>query len=146
LKEAVFGPPLFLKKGEYMLTDSNPIATVGVKNLQKACDFYENKLGFKPAAGGMEGEVQYYKCGSGTIEVYHSEFAGTNLSTALTFNLGTDLKKEVQALKARGVQFEHYHFENLKMEGDIHIMGEMRAAWVKDPDGNIINFTGQQHY
>ena len=24
-------------------------------------------------------------------------------------------------------------------EGDIHVAGEMKVAWFKDPDGNILN-------
>jgi hypothetical protein len=27
----------------------------------------------------------------------------------------------------------------LKQEGDIHVAGDMKAAWFKDPDGNIVN-------
>jgi len=27
----------------------------------------------------------------------------------------------------------------MKLEGDIHVQGDMKVAWFKDPDGNILN-------
>jgi hypothetical protein len=27
----------------------------------------------------------------------------------------------------------------MKREGDVHVAGDMRAAWFKDPDGNILS-------
>jgi hypothetical protein len=45
----------------------------------------------------------------------------------------------VRALKAKGVMFEHYDMPDMTREGDIHIAGNMKVAWFKDPDGNILN-------
>jgi hypothetical protein len=28
-------------------------------------------------------------------------------------------------------------------EGDIHVAGDMKVAWFKDPDGNILNITSR---
>lgn len=41
-------------------------------------------------------------------------------------------------LKDKGVAFEHYDFPGMVLEGDVHVMGELKAAWFKDPDGNIL--------
>jgi hypothetical protein len=41
------------------------------------------------------------------------------------------------------VSFEQYDFPDATREGDIHIMGDMRAAWFKDPDGNIVSLVNQ---
>jgi hypothetical protein len=30
---------------------------------------------------------------------------------------------------------------DMKLEGDIHVSGDMKVAWFKDPDGNILNIT-----
>jgi hypothetical protein len=35
------------------------------------------------------------------------------------------------------VKFEHYDMPNTKLAGDIRVMGDMKVAWFKDPDGNI---------
>ena len=31
----------------------------------------------------------------------------------------------------------------MKLEGDIHVMGDGKAAWLKDPDGNILALVGR---
>ncbi len=126
-----------------MLGNQSPAATIGVKNLEAAKSFYEGKLGLKPLEKSEEC-VQMYKCGNTTVEVYESEFAGTNKATALTWFVGDDLKKEVEELKSKGIQFEHYtDMPDTKIEGDIHLMGEMKVAWFKDPDGNILSIVNQ---
>jgi hypothetical protein len=45
----------------------------------------------------------------------------------------------VRELKAKGVAFEHYDLPGLKVEGDVHVGEDMRIAWFKDPDGNILS-------
>jgi hypothetical protein len=31
----------------------------------------------------------------------------------------------------------------MKLQGDLHVGGDMKAAWFKDPDGNILGLTGR---
>jgi hypothetical protein len=45
----------------------------------------------------------------------------------------------VRELKAKGVTFEHYNMPDTTREDDIHVAGNMKVAWFKDPDGNILN-------
>jgi hypothetical protein len=71
------------------------------------------------------------------VMVYESQYAGTNEATAATWVVGAELASVVRALGGKGVKFEHYDFPDARMEGDVHVMGETRAAWFKDPDGNI---------
>ena len=49
----------------------------------------------------------------------------------------------MEGLRAKGVAFEHYDLPETTREGDIHVMGEMRGAWFKDPAGNIIALVNQ---
>jgi catechol 2,3-dioxygenase-like lactoylglutathione lyase family enzyme len=121
-----------------MLTDSKAVATIGVKKIDDAKKFYEGKLGFKPTAKGDEHEgVVAYDSGGSMLFVYQSEYAGTNKATAATWVVA-DVDGTVKTLKGRGVDFEHYNFPDTKVEGDVHVSGKMRAAWFKDPDGNIL--------
>lgn len=120
-----------------MLDQANAIPTIGVKNLEAAKNFYQNKLGLNPI-GEENDYVQLYKAGNSTIEVYKSEFAGTNKATAMTWALGDNFQKEVKNLKDKGIKFEHYDLPKTKLEGDIHVMDGLKAAWFKDPDGNIL--------
>jgi catechol 2,3-dioxygenase-like lactoylglutathione lyase family enzyme len=120
-----------------MLADKNAVATLGVKDLARARAFYENTLGL-PVSGGMEMGVVLFRTGSTNLLVYESSFAGTNQATAVTWTLGGEVDATVEALRQKGVTFEHYDMPDIKREGDVHIGGGMRMAWFKDPDGNII--------
>jgi hypothetical protein len=39
------------------------------------------------------------------------------------------------------VEFEHYDMPGVELQGDIHVMGPLKAVWFQDPDGNILNIT-----
>jgi catechol 2,3-dioxygenase-like lactoylglutathione lyase family enzyme len=119
-----------------MLSDKNAVATVAVKNLETAKAFYEGKLGLTKI---MENEeVVAFKTGASTLFVYRSQYAGTNKATAVTF-VADEVDDIVRKLKDKGVSFEHYDVPKMTRQGDIHIAGPMRAAWFKDPDGNIFS-------
>jgi len=119
-----------------MLSDTNAIATVGVKNLEKSKEFYERTLGLTKV---MENDgVLAFKSGVSTLFVYRSAYAGTNKATAVTF-VTEEVDDVVRILKSRGVTFEHYDLPAMTRQGDIHVAGSMRTAWFKDPDGNIFS-------
>ena len=121
-----------------MLSNTEAIATVAVRNLKEAAAFYESMLGLR--AISREGdEVISYGTGSTVLNVYKSKFAGTNKATAATCVVGDRIDDVVDTLRSKGVVFEHYDLPGLKREGDIHVGEGMRAAWFKDPDGNIFN-------
>jgi catechol 2,3-dioxygenase-like lactoylglutathione lyase family enzyme len=121
-----------------MLRDTNATANLAVKNLAAARKFYEGTLGLTPI--GTEGdEVVVYRSGNTAINVYRSDYAGTNQATAVTWTVGDDVENVVRDLKAKGVAFEHYDMPGMKQDGDLHIHGDMKIAWFKDPDGNILN-------
>ena len=121
-----------------MLGSKAAVATVAVRDLKAARGFYEAKLGLEKVA--TEGdEVVVYKTGSATLLVYRSDFAGTNKATCVTWSVGDELSNVVQALRSKGVAFEHYDMPGMTREGDIHSGGSLKVAWFKDPDGNIHN-------
>ena len=121
-----------------MLGDKPAAANLAVKNLAAARKFYEGILGLR--AVGNEGEhLVAYRSGSSTVLVYESQYAGTNKATAVTWTVGPDVEKFANALKAKGVRFEHYDMPGMKREGDVHMGGGMKVAWFKDPDGNILS-------
>ena len=121
-----------------MLTDKQAMATIAVKKIATAKKFYGDTLGLKQT-GAMGAGVVTYRSGNSAIVVYESEFAGTNKATSATWGVGDELETIVQTLKKAGVSFEHYDLPGLRREGDIHVAGEFRAAWFKDPDGNILH-------
>ena len=120
-----------------MLEDKDAMATIPVRNLEAAKRFYEGKVGLKPA-DTKEPETLAYQAGQSTVLVYESQYAGTNKATAATWVVGDDVDRIVRDLKAKGVPFEHYDLPGMTREGDVHVAEGMRAAWFKDPDGNIL--------
>ena len=121
-----------------ILTGSDAFANLAVKDLAAARRFYEETLGFKPVHE-EGGELIVYKSGNTMFNVYRSDFAGTNKATALTWEVGDRVEDVVTALREKGIRFEHYDMPGMRREGDIHIADEMKVAWFKDPDGNILN-------
>ena len=124
-----------------MLSTTNAIPTIAVKNLDTARRFYRDTLGLQEARS-EDNEVIVFTSGDSLMNVYRSQFAGTNKATAVTWAV-QDVEAEVRDLKAKGVRFEHYDMPGLKREGDIHVAGSMKVAWFKDPDGNILNIYNQ---
>lgn len=125
-----------------MLNHVDAVANIAVKNLEAARKFYQDTLGLKQVAAEGE-ELIVFKSGSSTINVYRSQYAGTNQATAVTWVVGKDLEDIVRALKTKGVTFEHYDMPCMTREGDVHVAGAMRVAWFKDPDGNILNIVNR---
>lgn len=121
-----------------MLSDKEAIAMIAVKDLKAAAKFYQDTLGLTPIASEGE-EVITYRSGSSAINVYHSQYAGTNKATAVVWNVGDEIEAVVGRLKSKGVVFEHYDMPGLTMNGDVHVGGDMKVAWFKDPDGNILS-------
>lgn len=125
-----------------MLGDKDAAANIAVKNLEVAKKFYGDTLGLTQV--GSEGsELIIFRSGNSMINVYRSKYAGTNQATALTWVVGNDVGSVVQALKAKGISFEHYDMPDITREGDVHIGGNMKVAWFKDPDGNILNIVSR---
>lgn len=125
-----------------MLGDKEAVANIAVKDLEAAKKFYEGILGLSQV--GAEGqEVIVFRSGNSMINVYRSQYAGTNKATVVTWTVGEDIGGIVQALKAKGITFEHYDMPEVKREGDLHIAGDMKVAWFKDPDGNILNIVNR---
>ena len=44
----------------------------------------------------------------------------------------------MRGLKTKGVTFEHYDMPDTTRKGDVHVAGNMKVAWFKDPDGNTL--------
>jgi catechol 2,3-dioxygenase-like lactoylglutathione lyase family enzyme len=121
-----------------MLGNKDAVANIAVKDLERARKFYEGTLGLKQV--GAEGdELIAFKSGNSSLFVYRSQYAGTNKATAVTWVVGGEVEGVVRALKAKGVSFEQYDMPGMTRQGDVHVAGDMKVAWFKDPDGNILN-------
>jgi catechol 2,3-dioxygenase-like lactoylglutathione lyase family enzyme len=125
------------QEDDAMLGDRDAVATIPVKDLDRARRFYGSTLGLE-STGDEDPEFASYRTGKSNLMVYRSQYAGTNKATAVTWPVGNEVESIVRTLRAKGVTFEHYELPNSKLEGDVHVTGDHKAAWFKDPDGNII--------
>jgi predicted enzyme related to lactoylglutathione lyase len=119
-----------------MLMDSPMYAYIPVANLERARQFYEQKVGLRPArevAGGIS-----YEFANGTAcFMYPTPNAGTSRASQAFWQV-RDIEKEVAELKARGVAFLEYDMPGLKTTNGIATGGGAKSAWFKDSEGNIM--------
>lgn len=125
-----------------MLGDSEAIAMIAVKDINAASKFYEGTLGLSRLSSEAD-EVITYRSGSSKLNIYRSQFAATNKATCVLWNVGTNIEAIVADLKSKGVSFEHYDMPDMKVEGDIYRHADMKVAWFKDPDGNILSIVNE---
>ena len=119
-----------------MLSDAPVAPALPASDLARARAFYEQKLELSVVEENP-GEVTF-ACGGGTVLfVYPSEFAGTNQATAAGFRVA-DLDAAMARMRDRGVVFEDYDLPDLKTVDHVCEFGDERAAWFKDPDGNVL--------
>jgi catechol 2,3-dioxygenase-like lactoylglutathione lyase family enzyme len=129
-------------KERAMLGNKDAVANLAVRDLETARKFYESTLGLE-AVGAEGDELIVFRSGKSLLNVYRSRHAGTNQATAVTWTVGEDVEGVVRALKAKGVAFEHYDLPGITRQGDVHVDGDMKVAWFKDPDGNILNIVNR---
>jgi predicted enzyme related to lactoylglutathione lyase len=121
-----------------MLGNADALPMLPVKDLAAAQKFYEETLGLKRLHVEPD-VVATYQSGNSTLNVYRSEFAGTNKGTAALWEVD-DVDATVKELKARGASFVHYDdMPGVTREGDVHRAGPMKVAWLTDPSGNILS-------
>ena len=125
-----------------MLGKAEIAAIVPVSDVEKAVEFYGGTLGLELQIRRddlPENREAEFRAGDGTLVVYESVAAGQSRGTVAGFRVD-DLDSVVGALSERGVAFEEYDLPDLKTENAIATIGDLRASWARDPDGNIIAF------
>lgn len=125
-----------------MLGEHEAIATLAVRDLAVARRFYEEQIGLEVIAADENSGVVRYRTGKTALMVYRSDFAAPGQATSVTFAVGKRVDAVVWTLADRGVTFERYEGGGARHEGHdglVHVWGDFRSAWFKDPDGNLIS-------
>jgi predicted enzyme related to lactoylglutathione lyase len=123
-----------------MLDQAKIAAVVPVSDVEAAIRFYGEVLGLRMKERRddlPENQEAEFEAGDGALLVYESVGAGKSRHTVAGFRV-EDVEAVVSALRDRGVSFEEYDLPDLKTVSGIATVGAVRAAWCKDPDGNII--------
>jgi catechol 2,3-dioxygenase-like lactoylglutathione lyase family enzyme len=121
------------------LSDHKVDPVMATADLDKARDFYENKLGLAVESDHTaDGGPVTYRAGEGSVvAVYFSpEHAGKSTATMAGW-IVDDLEPLVDELTESGVVFEQYDEEDMKTNGKGIIEFEGGGvAFFRDPDGN----------
>ncbi|MBI3156631.1 MAG: VOC family protein [Burkholderiales bacterium] len=118
------------------LASTSVTCMLPVKDLDRARDFYERRLGLEAVGAKPDGKF-VYRCGGTEIALFPKPDGTKAEHTALSFRVA-DIGAAVTALAARGVVFEDYDLPGLKTVGHVCVLGAEKAAWFVDPEGNIL--------
>jgi len=120
-----------------MLQASPMYAYIPARDMTRARQFYEGKLGFKPKEETAGGVV--YEFGRGTAcFLYPTPNAGTSQASQAFWSVD-DVDGEMTALKARGVAFEDY-----AMPGEKSAAGAITAGGAKA--GGMVQGQRRKHH
>ena len=119
-----------------MLQQAAITVMLPVKNLERAREFYEHCLGFEPGERHADGKYVYRAAGA-YLALFPKEEGTRAEHTAVSFEV-KDVAREVDELTKRGVRFEDYDYPGLKTVNKVCVLGSEKAAWFKDPEGNIL--------
>lgn len=122
-----------------MLTNAPIHPTLPVVDLERAKRFYEQKLGLKVIRTDLSpGAV--LQAGEGTKLYIYQRSATKADHTAASFTVA-DIETAVKELNGKGVVFEEIEVPGMgiKTIDGIATVGEKKAAWFKDTEGNILS-------
>ncbi|MDQ0615207.1 catechol-2,3-dioxygenase [Microbacterium sp. W4I4] len=113
-------------------------AVLPATDLDRAKKWWHDVLGRDPIHTEAESGNLFYDVSGCVVLVYKTDFAGTAQNTA--FNFVTDnLDRDATALRTHGVVFHDYDMPGLKTVDGIAELGDERAAWFSDSEGNIMS-------
>ena len=118
-----------------MFKANEAFASFSVNDIQKAREFYAQKLGLE-VADSKEGLDVHL--GNEHLFIYSKPNHTPASFTVFNFVVD-DIDKAVDELRSLGVRFEKYEGEIKTDEKGIHRNGGPTIAWFKDPAGNILS-------
>ena len=116
----------------------HPVAMMlPVTDVDRAQQFYTETLGLDFTGINNEGSAMFSLGGGTTLVLLPRPDSRPAESTAMSFEVD-DIGSEISALEGRGVTFEDYDLPELKTVDHVCEFGTEKAAWFKDPDGNVL--------
>ncbi len=119
-----------------MLASTQVTCMLPVKDMARARRFYEYALGLAVLGARPDGKF-VYRCGGTELALFPKPEGTKAEHTALSFKVN-DIAAAIAALKQRGVVFEDYDLPGFKTVHHVCVLGSERAAWFRDPEGNIL--------
>ncbi|WP_066586726.1 VOC family protein [Sphingomonas pruni] len=122
-----------------MLKNHASSAIVPCADLARAKAFYGNILGLPLIDDHGNGFV--FGTGETKLNIYRSDFAGSNRANAVVWAVGDEVEAIAVTLCAKGVTLDEYPDGFDKVVEGVHVRGALRVIWFRDPDGNILHVT-----
>lgn len=144
-----------------MLANAPLTVILPIVDMKRARQFYENRLGLKPAGLKPDGSFTY-ACAGGAVLALMPREGGTKADhTAVSFQVH-DIEAKVQALQAAGVVFEDYDLPDRgrqtlrrglqgtdgvsedyglpepKTVNHVCVTETEKCAWFRDTEGNYL--------
>ena len=119
-----------------MLAGTQVTCMLPVKDLTRARHFYEQSLQLEPLGEKPDGKF-VYRCGGTEIALFPKPEGTKAEHTAISFAVN-DIREAIADLKGRGVTFEDYDLPDFKTVEHVCVLGSEKAAWFRDPEGNIL--------
>jgi catechol 2,3-dioxygenase-like lactoylglutathione lyase family enzyme len=120
-----------------MISNAHVTPILPVVDVSRATSFYRDRLGLKDLGDEPSGN-HLLQTGSGaTISLMTAEEGAQSAHTVLTFEV-ENITKEVKDLEGRGVGFLDYDTPQIKTTDHVCVMGDEKAAWFADSEGNIL--------
>ncbi len=126
-----------------MLSGARVYATLPVVDLQRAKNFYQEKLGLKVVDEDASPGATLQ--GDGETKLYLYQRAATKADHTAAALVVKDFEAAMGDLRANGVVFEEYDMPNLKTVNGVATFkdrgAEYRVAFLKDTEGNILGLS-----
>lgn len=125
-----------------MLKNYASSAIVPCADLVRAKAFYGEILGLPLIADHGNGFV--FATGGTKLNIYRSDFAGTNRADAVVWAVGDEIEPIAAVLRTKGVTLDEHPEGFDKVVKGVHVRGASSVIWFRDPDGNILHVTSGQ--
>jgi len=119
-----------------VLAETQVTCMLPVKDLARARDFYERRLQLAPLGARPDGKF-VYRVGGTELALFPKPEGTKAEHTAVSFRVG-DIARAIAELKGCGVVFDDYDLPGFKTVEHVCVLGSERAAWFRDPEGNIL--------
>jgi catechol 2,3-dioxygenase-like lactoylglutathione lyase family enzyme len=125
-----------------MLGDATLLTNLNATDFDASIEFYGRKLGLELVWDGelLPGSREVlFQAGAGIVCLDQGH-AASGEHSPLSFVVD-DVDETVTSLREHGVVFEDYDLPSLKTQNGIATIGTVKAAWFKDPAGNLLAVT-----
>ena len=125
-----------------MLKIKSSAPAIPAQDIKRARQFYEQKLGLKPAEEQPDGGAMY-RTGETGFLVFPSMGRASGDHTQMAFEVD-DVPSAANELKSKGVKLEEYDYPEFKSrDGIVDMPDGTKGAWFKDSEGNLIALTSR---